>query len=410
MSVSAFETAAWACATAANGLMVMGSLYNALRAPRLEDFARSGAPEKPPRVSLLIPARDEEENLRALMPRLARLAWPDLEILILDDESSDGTARIASQGRARVISGRPPPPGWLGKNWACHQLAQAASGDILLFCDADVRPAPEAVAATVACLQSLGADAATVLPRQIMGTWSEKAVLPVLLYLPLLGFLPVDQVRRLRSPLVSIGCGQWFAFTRGAYAALGGHAAVRREVVEDLALGRRVKEKGLRLSAALSTRLVATRMYTGLGPLWRGFGKNLVVLTGSGFLRPPVVLAAYALANIAPWVLPWSGFRAWLLPLGLWLAARLIAARVYREPAMAWLWSPAGALLIPVLAARSWSLHRSRSAAWKGRVLTAAFAGDEASGTAGSEADDRNAEDTAAMGPARGGPHARVDG
>jgi chlorobactene glucosyltransferase len=222
-------------------------------------------------------------------------------------------------------------------------------------------------------MRAYRADAATCLPRQIMGTWSEKAVLPVLLGLPLMGFLPLSQVPRLRSPLVSIGCGQWFAFTRAAYDAMGGHAAVRREVVEDLALGRRVKEAGFTLVALLSTRLVATRMYVDFASLWRGFSKNMVVLTGTGFLRPPVVLAAFALANLAPFIMPLLGYRAWLVPLALWWIARWLTARAMAEPLWAWLWSPLGAALIPCLAAHSWWLHRARAAHWKGRVLTAAF-------------------------------------
>jgi chlorobactene glucosyltransferase len=372
---SAIADAALAFATAADGLMVLGAIYNSATAPRLEGREAEGKAGPSPKVSLLIPARDEEENLSLLMPMLAALDWPALEILILNDESRDGTARIAASGRARLIDGRPLPAGWLGKNWACQQLAEEATGDILVFCDADVRPAPGAIAATVGCMRAFRADAATGLPRQITGTWSEKAVLPVLLGLPLMGFLPLAQVPRLRSPLVSIGCGQWFAFTRAAYEALGGHAAVRREVVEDLALGRRVKEAGFTLVAFLSTRLIATRMYTGFGSLWRGFSKNMVVLTGTGFLRPPAVLAAFALANLAPWLMPLCGYRAWLIPLALWGIARWLTARALGEARWAWAWSPVGAALIPCIAARSWWLHRSRAAHWKGRVLTAAFNG-----------------------------------
>lgn len=370
--------AALALSTAANGLMVLGAIYNTATAPRLEGRRPQG--QAMPKVSLLIPARDEEANLAILMPMLSALDWPALEILILDDESRDATARIAASGRARLISGRPLPPGWLGKNWACQQLAQAATGDILLFCDADVRPGPEAIAATVGCLQAYRADAATILPQQSLGTWSEKAVLPVLLGLPLMGFLPLAQVPRLRSPLVSIGCGQWFAFTRAAYDALGGHAAVRREVVEDLALGRRVKEAGFTLVAALSTRLVSTRMYVDFASLWRGFSKNLVVLTGTGFLRPPAMLAGYALVNLAPWIMPLLGYGNWLAPLALWWIARILTARALAEDSRAWPWSPIGAVLIPCIAAHSWWLHRARAAHWKGRVLTAAFDADAGAG------------------------------
>lgn len=378
--MAAAASAAWAFATGANGLMVLGSLYNAATAPRLDRHADAGRRGPAPKVSLLIPARDEEANLSALMPMLARLNWPELEILILDDESGDATARVAAQGRARVIAGRPLPAGWLGKNWACHQLAKEARGEILIFCDADVRPEPDAIAATVGCLRAYRADAVTALPRQLLGTWSERAVLPVLLLMPLLGFLPLSQVPRLRAPAVSVGCGQWFAFARAAYDALGGHAAVRREVVEDLALGRLVKAEGFTLVAAFSPGLVSTRMYTGFRSLWRGFSKNMIALTGTGYLRPPVVLAGFVLVNLAPWILPACGRAEWLAPLALWLIARFLAARIGREPRWAWPWSPAGTVLVPAIAIHSWWLHRARAAHWKGRVLTAAFEGGRKGG------------------------------
>jgi chlorobactene glucosyltransferase len=373
MNPGALADAACAFATVGNGLMALGAIYNTATAPRLENEVAEGKRGPAPKVSLLIPARDEEANLSLLMPMLSGLDWPGLEILILDDESRDGTARLAASGRARLIRGLPLPAGWLGKNWACHQLAAEATGEILIFCDADVRPEPDVISATVCCMRKYRADAATGLPRQIMGTWSEQAVLPVLLGLPLMGFLPLAQVPRLRSPFVSIGCGQWFAFTRAAYDALGGHAAVRREVVEDLALGRRVKEAGFTLVAVFSRRLVATRMYTGFAPLWNGFSKNLVALTGTGFLRPPAVMAAFALVNLAPWVMPLFGYGAWLIPLACWCLARLLTARAMGEARWAWLWSPVGAALIPCIAAHSWWLHRARAAHWKGRLLTAAF-------------------------------------
>jgi hypothetical protein len=395
------EALFWA-SLAATGAMCLGTTFNAWKAPRLEDgrgrpgpgtpAASTGmtsphakpSPEASPRpvVSLLIPARDEAENLAVLLPLLSRIDYPRLEVLILDDGSMDGTAaRVrAGAGPARLLQGRPLPPGWLGKNWACAQLAEAATGDILLFCDADVRVRPGAVAATVEHMRSGGLDAFTCLPRQELGTWPEKAVIPLVMTVPVLAFLPLALVPRHPMPALSIGCGQWFAFTRAAYQAIGGHAAVRREIVEDLALARRVKEKGLALGAALSTGSVSTRMYRDLPSLWNGFSKNLAVLTGAGWIRPPLVLGAFAVSQVLPWALvPWGG-RAWMLPCLLWLASRLLAARLGREPASGWLWSPVGSLLVLALAVRSWVGYRRRDVTWKGRKLEAAFVREPGSG------------------------------
>jgi hypothetical protein len=261
-------------------------------------------------------------------------------------------------------------------------LAREAAGDILLFCDADVRMEPGAVAATVERMREGGLDALTCLPRQELVTWPERAVIPLVMTVPVLAFLPLHLVPRHRLPALSVGCGQWFAFTREAYQAVGGHASVRREIVEDMALARRVKEEGLVLGAALSSRLVSTRMYRDLPSLWRGFAKNLAVLTGSGWVRPPLVLAAFVIAQVLPWAMVPAGGRAWLLPALLWLATRLIAARTAREPALGWVGSPAGSLVAVALAVRSWLGYRRRDVTWKGRKLEAAFGPDAARGTA----------------------------
>ncbi|MEO7426432.1 MAG: glycosyltransferase [Fibrobacteria bacterium] len=361
----------WGLALAATALMLMVTVLNALTAPLLEQ----APPARPARVSLLIPARDEEANLALLLPMLSRLQGSDLEILILDDGSSDGTADLVRQQGApiRLLPGRPLPPGWLGKNWACSQLAEAASGEILIFCDADAQPGPGAVAATVGLMQDRGWDALTVLPRQILGTWSEKAILPVLLFLPLLGLCPIAWIPKLRMPALSVGCGQWFAFRAETYRALGGHACVRTVIVEDMALGRRVKDAGKILGVAISTRHISVRMYSDFHGVWNGFTKNAAYMTGTGWLQPPLVFGVFALVNVLPWTMVAAGQTAWILPLAFWTASRILAAVVFREPISSPLWSPVGALLIPALFVRSWVGYRRRYVTWKGRSLEAAF-------------------------------------
>lgn len=372
----------WASAlpwmTAAPLACMAGTMaFNLSRTPRLEK-----APEAPRsrKVSVLVPARNEEGNLGVLLPLLARQGWSGLEILVLDDESSDGTARVAAgMGPAvRVIPGKPLPPGWLGKSWACAQLAREASGEVLLFCDADVRPEPGAVAATLALMDRHEAEALTCLPRQILGSWPERAAVPLVMHLPVLSLLPLPLVHRRPDPALSLGVGQWFAFTRETYDAIGGHAAVRQELAEDMALARKVKEAGFTLAAALSTRILSVRMYRGFPEVWSGFRKNLVCLTGAGWARPCAVLAFHLAVFVVPWIMaPMAALGwvspAWALPAVLLAGLRLGVAVLFREPAAAWLWHAPGSLLVAVLAIRSWSGYRNRSLDWKGRVLTAAF-------------------------------------
>lgn len=370
---------------AALALLPMSAVmaWNLLRAPRLE---RARGPSRRRPVSVLVPARDEERNLGDLLTLLLSETWEDMEILVLDDGSRDGTAAIAAAAaaahgpRVRMLQGAPLPPGWLGKSWACAQLAEAARGEVLIFCDADARPAPGAVAATLGLLEELGADALACLPRQELGSWGEKALVPLVLHLPVLGMLPLPLVHRRPEASLSLGVGQWFAFSREAYARCGGHAAVRDALAEDMALARRLKLAGCVAAVALSTRLVSVRMYRGFAEAWEGFGKNLVVLTGSGWLRPAAVLAVFLLVYVAPWAMaaavPFGlASPAWLPPAALLLGQRLAVAAVFGEPPRAWLWHAPGSLLAAALALRSRAGFRRGSLRWKGRVLAAAMPG-----------------------------------
>lgn len=353
-------------------LMLGVALYNLLTAPRLE---RAGEPSAFPTVSVLVPARDEAENLRRTLPLLLATDYPRLEMLLLDDRSTDGTAEVAEAfggaGGAplRVLRGTDPPPGWVGKNWACQQLAEAAAGDVLVFCDADVEAAPAAIRRTVAALQTHDAGALTALPRQRLDGWMQAAVVPVIVQLPVLSMLPVRLIPILRSPSLSMANGQWLAFTRTAYDAVGGHESVRGEVVEDVALGRRVKARGHRLLVSVAPSLLAVRMYVGAAAMREGFRKNLYPLLGG---RRASFLAALALLSMA-WIYPFAaalrGTPAALVPLALLAAVRMAGALLFRQGWRTVVLHPAGALLSLVLAVESWVGHERGRVRWKGRAL-----------------------------------------
>lgn len=355
--------------------MTATALWNLLTAPRAE---RLPAPRRRPRVSLLVPCRDEAATLPILAGHLARLRYPDLEIALLDDNSTDRTSAhldtLVMQARAagldaRWIAGRPLPAGWFGKNWACRQLADAATGDVLIFCDADARPAPEAVERTVALLERYKTGAATFMPRQILGTWAEKAVIPVLLHVSLICFLPIALVPRLSWRKLGVANGQWLAFRRDAYDALGGHGAVRAEIVEDIALAQRVQKLKLGLAVALAPRTLEVRMYRSAREVWEGFGKNLYILTGGALWKAPAPGALFALIHIVPWALFFFAPALFALPLLLLLLNRVLVAAVLREPWSALFWHIPGSLLVPAIAARSLRDFRRRRLQWKGRLL-----------------------------------------
>ncbi len=357
-------------ATALLAAMLAVALYNLATAPRLE---RAGEPSSIPAVSVLVPARDEAENLRRMLPLLLSLDYPRLEIVLLDDRSVDGTGDVArslaGSGRAplRVLNGTEPPPGWVGKNWACHQLAAAATGDVLVFCDADVEAAPAAVRRSVAAMQVHGAGAMTALPRQRFDGWAQAAVVPIVAQLPVLAMLPIRLVSALRSPSLSMANGQWIAFSRAAYAACGGHQAVRGEVLEDVALGRRIKASGERLVVCVASSLLAVRMYGSAAQMREGFRKNLYPLLGGRRLPFALALVLLAVAWLVPLAGAVRGSAAALVPLALLAALRVTGVLLFRHGWMTVLLHPLGALFAAALAVESWLGHERGVVTWRGR-------------------------------------------
>jgi cellulose synthase/poly-beta-1,6-N-acetylglucosamine synthase-like glycosyltransferase len=367
-------TAAIALCIALLAAMLAVALYNLLAAPRLE---RAGPPSSLPTVSLLVPARDEAENLRRTLPQLLGLDYPRLEILLLDDRSRDGTAEVARSlalaGGAplRVIRGTEPPPGWVGKNWACHQLAAAARGEVLVFCDADVDAQPAALRATVATMRAHRAAALTALPRQKLDGWAQAAVVPVVAQLPVLAMLPLRLVPLVRSPSLSMANGQWLAFTRAAYDASGGHAAVRGEVLEDVALGRRIKASGQRLVVCVASTLLAVRMYAGAREMREGFRKNLYPLLGGRRLPFAAGLLTICFAWLFPFVAVLRGGWMTMVPLALLGALRVTGVLLFRHGWITVLLHPLGVLGAAVLAVESWIGHERGRVRWKERDVPA---------------------------------------
>lgn len=354
------------------GGMLIVAVANLLFAPRLE---RAGEPREMRRVSLLVPARNEAANLRANLPLLLAADWPKLEIIVLDDGSEDETASVVESyardhpDRLRLIRGDALPEGWLGKNWACSQLARAATGDVLLFCDADVAPGPNAVRRTLGLMERWDANAATAILRHRFGSWGERAVVPLVAQLPVAATLPLALVPRIASPSLSMANGQWIAFTRAAYDAIGGHEAVRVDVLEDVVLGRAVKRAGLRLVSAIVTGEIRVRMYAGLAEVRAGFRKNLYALFGGSPVAFSASMIVFLLAAVYPWAMAIRATPPVLIALGMLIALRLVAAATFRHGIATVLLHPLGAVLTVGIAIESALAHRRGGARWKGREV-----------------------------------------
>jgi chlorobactene glucosyltransferase len=336
-----------------------------------------------PRVSVLVPARNEEAHIGDCVRSLLAQDYPDFEVIVLDDHSTDRTGAIladlsARDERLRVLRGRDLPDGWLGKHWACQQLSEAAGGELFLFTDADTRHSPGSVRHGVEALYAEGADLLTAFPHEETVTWAEKLVVPVVPW-AIFTFLPLALAYRTASPAFSATIGQYMLFRASAYARIGGHAAVCGDPVDDIALGRRIKAQGLRWRLADATRDVSCRMYQNAGQVFEGFSKNL--FAGFGFRLLPFILVWLWLAIV------------FLLPLGV-LLLRLAGAPVpaldvgialigvaaglaswgltylrFGIPAYLIPLYPATLLLAVTIAVRSVLLAAQGGSTWKGRRL-----------------------------------------
>ncbi|MGH9785226.1 MAG: glycosyltransferase [Terriglobia bacterium] len=241
-------------------------------------------PPTMPRVSAIIPARNEEANIATCVRSLlAQGPAPgnDLEIIVADDGSEDKTAEIvrelaANSPSVRLISVPPLPAGWLGKNHALHAAVEQAQGEWLLFTDADTRHEPRTLAAVIARAEKENLDLVSFSPRQETRTWWEKAVIP-LVFQELARLYPFSRVNDPHDPIAAAN-GQYILIRRKAYQAVGGHQAVRNEVVEDVELARLAKRAGFRIWFGSGEGVVSTRMYRRYSEMWDGWLKNLYPL------------------------------------------------------------------------------------------------------------------------------------
>jgi chlorobactene glucosyltransferase len=334
------------------------------------------SPASTPFVSILIPARNEADVIGATVEAFLRQTYASFELLILDDNSDDNTAEIARSAadgddRLRLFTGKPLPPGWLGKNWACHQLSQVAQGEILIFCDADVAWQPDALAALIDLMERNQADLQTVWSTQDTVTWAERLTVP-LMALAIMGYLPVFMAHFSPWAAFAAANGQCLAFRRHAYETSGGHSAVRDTIVEDIMLARRIKQNRLRLRMADGNQLIRCRMYHDWREVRDGYAKNILAGYGDRVVFLGLATLFHWLVFLLPWiVLLLPGFQLWglsLILLGI-LARGLTAAATHQRIQDALL-MPISALLMTRIAAQAvWWRRRYGGPRWKGRVI-----------------------------------------
>ncbi|MEJ2636897.1 MAG: glycosyltransferase family 2 protein [Calditrichia bacterium] len=330
-----------------------------------------------PLVSILIPARNEARNIADCLEGLLQQSYQNMEILLLDDESSDNTADIArsycrKDRRIRLIEGRPLPSGWTGKNWACHQLSQHAGGEILIFTDADNRYHPRAVHNTLGWMQHYRLGMLSAFPQQITKTFAEKLVIPVIDIL-LYTLLPLWKTYRSARSSLAAANGQWIAFTRDAYQHIGGHRAVKNWMVEDIELSRRAKSYRLNILTLAGTGIVFGRMYRSIGEIWNGLSRSLFGLVSYRSYLFFAILTSFFLISVLPYLLliipGWLPLTAAAIALNLYL--RLILAIKYRHHLLeSVIFHPLAVSFVIAIGINSFLQIKQNRVFWKNRQIT----------------------------------------
>ena len=361
------------------------------RLSRSLDDEPADPPHDPPLVSLVIPARNEARNIAPCVESALASSYPRLEVIVVDDHSTDATAEIvhaiaAGDPRLRVITPSPLPDGWFGKQWACAAGAGMARGEILAFMDADTRQAPDLVTRTVNAMLARGADLLSVAGTQELGSFWERMIQPQIFSIMLQRYGGTELVNRSRRVTEKIANGQCLWVRRSAYDAMGGHGAVKHEVAEDLALAQHWFGAGRNVALVLGLEQLSTRMYTSLRELIDGWGKNIYAGGRKAMPFGAVGRAIYPLALVAPSLI--SLVPPIVLALGLlgvvgptaqaWAAIATGANLVWWLLVYAWLrLSPLYALLHPLGAAMVLyialgAIARGRRVRWKEREYRAA--------------------------------------
>lgn len=346
----------------------------------------ASVPAETPLVSVIVPARNEARNIEACVRSILAGKWTNLEVIVVDDQSSDGTGDIARKiaaedSRVRVIGNPGLPEGWIGKQWACHNGQIEASGKYLLFTDADTRHGPELLARSLSAMRKRNADLFTVAGAQTMETFWERLLQPHVFGILLARFGDLNRVNASDDPMDKIANGQFMLMRSDTYDRAGGHEAVRTHVAEDLRLAQEWTKLGFSVQIVEAFDYMSTRMYAGFGEIWRGWGKNIWAAGRDTISDDPLIRGAVRVA--APLVPLWEivPFLAMVLALaglapvafGLWGAVAyglntLYWAIMHLAFRASVLYAPmnplAACVLCALFANASW---RGDRVEWKGR-------------------------------------------
>lgn len=344
-----------------------------------------------PLVSILVPARNEADHIEECVRSLLGQSYEKLEVLVLDDQSTDETSSIVQQiidelpsgqtSRLQLLHGETLPDGWIGKSFACYQLTQVAQGDYLLFTDSDSVYTPHMVCTVIQGMYDLGVQFLTAHPSYILRGIAERLAIP-LLYFKIFTLLPLALVRRRPESVFAVANGPLLCFQRSVYEAIGGHKAVRTSIMEDNSLARQVKAAGYRMAYVDGQNLVHCYMYDSFAELWDGFSRTffsfynysllaasaMIILNLALFVAPPLLALASLFVPFASLVALFS-LGGYILAVVMRVLLILTCARSQRVPLL--LLSPLHPIsmileCLVLLNSIRW-YYRKQGALWKGR-------------------------------------------
>ena len=349
-------------------------------------------PSNAPLISVCVPARNEERNIRSCVENLLAQDYPNFEVIVLDDRSTDATFEIlrqlaAQDDRLNLISGSDLPAGWAGKPHALYQAATAARGEWLCFVDADTFLSTSALSSCYAKASETRADMFTIMTFQILGTFWEKVIMPLVMTALSVGFAP----RKVNDPARkdAIANGQFILIKRAVYQAIGGHESVKDQIVEDKAISEQVKWKGYRLIVADGMSVASTRMYTSMPEMWEGWTKNIylglrdrpsllwlgvfgafVALVAALFLPIWPILSLAWYLRTSNWIALTVVFEAVLLWVYLIYVRGLVARSMEISPWYAFTTPLGAAVFAAMMITSAARVLTGKGVTWKGRMYS----------------------------------------
>ncbi len=270
--------------------------------------------KSPPLVSILVPARNEAKNIKRCLISLSKQDYPNIEILVLDDNSNDGTSLVVEEfaekdSRVKLITGKPLKSGWIGKSYACYQLSKYAKGKYFIFTDADTLHFKNSISSAIGCLTGNNLGALSAIPKQIMVTFHERMVV-TWVHFGILSLLPLFLVKKLKNPLFCTANGQFMLFRREVYEKIGGHKSIKTKILEDIHISKQVKRYGYNFMIFDGSKNIYCRMYRSFSKVIRGFSKFMFAAFDYNLFTMAVVILLISVLFLFPFI---------LLPLGVFI-------------------------------------------------------------------------------------------